>query len=223
MIRGDIWLISADVSQLNWAISLLRSGRRWNSISRDASRAIGQGVDGPMIKRGPLPIRVLSLMRNRPWGEVDGVSRLPEPIPPKKPIKTWMAAIALFALSIFLQCGYCLQSSNRQSIALSLIPKRGYRMLQFRFDVDDRSTLHILFIKEPFRFCMKSNLKNEKGMLATKDGRYFVRAAVDQIVVVSDTIYTENWDSIPEGLAFMKILWLHLKSESYTKSLVLMW
>ena len=38
-------------------------------------------------------------------------------------------------------------------------------------------------------------------MLATKDGRYFVRAAVDQLVVVS-TPSLENWDSVFEGVSF---------------------
>ena len=203
-IRGDIWLISAD--ELAELGTILHDLAEDGTPSREMLRgAIGQGVgfwsdDGVF---GPLPTRVLSLMRNRPWGEVDGVSRLPEPIPPpKKPIKTWMAAIALFAFSIFFL--QWVLSAELQQAEYSIVADSQARVqdVAIRFDVDDQSTLHILSFHQGSFQVLHENLKNEKGMLATKDGRYFIRAAVDQLVVVSTPSTIENWDSILEGVSF---------------------
>ena len=203
-IRGDIWLIAAD--ELSELGVILHDLAEEGTPSRNMLRgAIGHGVgfwsdDGVF---GPLPTRVLSLMRNRPWGEIDGVSRLPEPIPPpKKPIKTWAAAIIFFAFSAsFLQW---VLSSDLQQAEYPIIVDSQARVqdVAIRFDVDDRATVHIISLQQGSFQVLHENLVYEKGMLATKDGRYFVRASVDQLIVVSTLYAIENWDSILEGVSF---------------------
>jgi hypothetical protein len=141
----------------------------------------------------------------RPWGEIDAISKLPEPIPPpKKPIKTWIAAVVLFALSVsFLQ--WVLSSNSQQAqYPIAVSSQARVQDVALRFDVDNMAVLHVLSFQQGSFQVLHENLIHEKGLLATKDGRYFVRASVDQLVVVSTPHKIENWDSVLEGVSFQE-------------------
>lgn len=205
-VRGHVWLISADdISDFE---SIVHDLAEEGTPARDLLRgAIGHGVgfwsdDGVF---GPLPTRVISLMRSRPWGEIDGVAKLPEPIPPpKKPIKTWMAAIALFLFSVsFLQWVLSINLQEAQ-YPITVSSQARVNDVALRFDVHDMAVLHVISFHQGTFQVLHANLIQEKGLLATKDGRYFVRASVDQLVVVSTPNKMENWDSVLEGVSFQE-------------------
>jgi hypothetical protein len=201
-IKGDIWLVSSEeLSELNEILhDLAEDGTPPRYMLRGAvGSGVGMWSDDAVF--GPLPTMVITLMRNRPWGEIDGVSKLPEPIPPlKKPVKTWIAALVLFGLSVsFLQWTLSSETSYVH-YPITLESQARVEDVSVRFDLDDMAVIHILSFHKGIFQVLHNNLIHEKGMLATKDGRYFVRASVDRLLVVSTPHKIENWDSILEGV-----------------------
>ena len=97
-------------------------------------------------------------------------------------------------------------SSHRQQAEYPIVVDSQARVqdVAVRFDVNDRAMLHVISFQQGSFQVLHKNLMKEKGMLATKDGRYFVRATVDQIVVVSTPYAIENWDSLLEGVSFQE-------------------
>ena len=201
-IKGDIWFVSSDdLPALNEILhDLAEDGTPPRQMLRGAvAHGLGLWSDDAIF--GPVSTAAITLMRSRSWGDIDGISKLPEPIPPpKKPIKTWMAAVALFVLStVFLQ--WALTSGEHTHYPIEAQSQARVQDVSIRFDVDDMAVLHVLSFSSAGFQVLHSNLIHEKGMLATKDGRYFLRASVDRLVVVSTPHEIENWDSLLEGVS----------------------
>ena len=91
--------------------------------------------------------------------------------------------------------------TNHVHYPITLQSQTRIQDVSIRFDLDDMAVVHILSFHKGVFQVLHGNLIHEKGMLATKDGRYFVRASVDRLLVVSTPHKIENWDSILEGVS----------------------
>ena len=201
-IKGDIWFVSSDdLPALNEILhELAEEGTPPRQMLRGAvAHGVGLWSDDAIF--GPVSTAAITLMRSRSWGDIDGISKLPEPIPPpKKPVKTWIAAVAFFILStMFLQ--WALTSGGHTRYPIIADSQARIQDVSIRFDIEDMAVLHVLSFSSAGFQVLHSNLIHEKGMLATKDGRYFVRASVDRLIVVSTPHEIENWDSLLEGVS----------------------
>jgi|GEM_PF-2342646 len=202
-IRGGVWLIATeDIAEVEDVLhDLAEEGAPPRQMLRGAL-GYGAGIWSDDGLFGPLPTKAIALVRNRPWGEIDGIARLPEPLPPpKKPIKTWTTAF--FSIAVSLICFQWALSPDSQPAYYPIEAASEARVqdVSLRFDLDDMAVLHILSYDQGKFQVLHKNLIQEKGFLATKDGRYFVRATVDRLVVVSTPYKIENWDSLLEGVS----------------------
>jgi len=202
-IRGGVWLIAAE--DIVEAEEILHELAEDGTPSRQMLRgAIGHGTgiwsdDGIF---GPLPTKAITLVRNRPWGKIDGMAQLPEPLPPpKKPIKAWVFAFASIAMSLMFFQESLSTDNDHSFYPIQAASEARVQDVAIRFDIDDMAVLHILAYQQGSFAVLHENLIHEKGFLATKDGRYFIRANVDRLIVVSTPYKIENWDSLLEGVS----------------------
>ena len=144
--------------------------------------AIGYGA-GVWSDDGILaaPHKAITLVRNRPWGDIDGMAKLPEPLPPpQKPVKTWIAAFASIAMSLIFFQGSLSVEKEHALYPIAAASEARVQDVAIRFDLDDMAVLHVLAYQQGgnLRCYTKTSYKKKRTLLATKDGRYFVRAAV---------------------------------------------
>ena len=146
---------------------------------------------------GPLPNIVIGSIRSRLWGDIDGVAELPTPLPPpKKAKKTWfMASLSLVFSIIFFHSSL----SSQPEGALYPITSQSQSTIEevaIRFDIDDMAVVHIFMYNQGGLSVIHENLLHQKGDLATRDGRYFMKASVDRLFVVSTPFQVQDWDAV---------------------------
>ena len=202
-IRGGVWLIaSEDIAEVEEVLrELAEDGTPPRQMLRGAI-GYGAGIWSDDGIFGPLPTKAITLVRNRPWGEIDGMTKLPEPLPPpQKPVKTWVVAVASIAISLIFFQGALSVEREHALYPIEVASEARIQDVAIRFDLDDMAVLHVLAYQQGKFEVLHENLIQEKGLLATKDGRYFVRAAVDRLLGVSTPYKIENWDSLLEGVS----------------------
>lgn len=169
--------------------------------SRDHIR--GAKVEGPGAKTtrtllGPAPLAALEASRARPWGEIDGMEELPDPLPPPPSVARWWTTAALFALlAMVVMAAVLLREDRDLPYPIEARVHRGGGGITLRFDVDDRAWLNIYAWRglelEPL--LVSRNLA-DKGDLATGYGSYDLVTLDGGLVLVSAPEPLDDLDDI---------------------------
>ncbi len=169
---------------------LLADRARMGRPSRDQVR--GSLLDGPgrwssRVAIGPTPVRALELSRARPWGEVDGIPALPDPLPPPPSVaRWWTGAVAAGALAVLVGSWVLLEREQAATFPIFAELRDGGGALAARFDVDDRAYLNAYVISEEgVKTELESRSAADKAALATGDGDFELVTLGSGLIIVS--------------------------------------
>ncbi|MEC7985864.1 MAG: hypothetical protein VX278_11920 [Myxococcota bacterium] len=196
--QGNVWLIAAeDIPEVQDILIALAEENRPPRHHLRGALVHGSGAWFDDLLLGPLAVRAIEAARARPWGEIDGMDTLPAPLPPpKKAVKTWVLAVLSFAMSAFLLHWSFANDEYIPRYPIEAVSHSDQQTVRIRFDVSDDALIHIIQYSNGEFEVLHQNLRREKGVLATGDGRYFYQATADRLIVVSSDLKIEDWGEI---------------------------
>lgn len=169
---------------------VLAQRARMGLPSRDQVRGAvyrGPGRCTSRVVIGPAPVTVLELSRARPWGEVDEIPALPDPLPPPPSVARWWSmAVAIGALAVLVGCWALLVRKDRAAYPIQAHISDGGGAVIARFDVDDHAFVNAYtFGPDGVVPKLESSTSADKAMLATGDGDFELITLEPGVVIVS--------------------------------------
>ncbi len=169
---------------------VLAERTRMGLPSRDQLRGAlyrGRGRWTSRVVIGPAPITALELSRAKPWGEVDDIPSLPEPLPPPPSVaRWWTGAVAVGTLAVLLGSWVLLEREDLASFPLDARLIDGGGAVVARFDVDDRAYVNIYSIgPDGITARLESSTAADKMDLATGEGDFELITLEQGLVIVS--------------------------------------
>lgn len=151
--------------------ALYRGGGRWTS----------------RVIIGPAAVTALDLSRARPWGEVDDIPALPDPLPPPPSVaRWWSGAVAVGTLAVLVGCWALLEREDRAAFPLDARVSDGGGALSARFDVDDRAYVNAYtFGPGGVVAELESASAADKVSLATGEGDFEMVTLEPGLVIIS--------------------------------------
>ncbi len=185
-------LVLIDMDKVGNHVAILHGLAEEGAPARDHLRGAmvtGRGVLTKRALLGPLAAESCEAVRSRPWGEVDGVGALPEPLPePPSPARWWAAAVLVFLLSLLAG-----REAMQPLPALPTWPveaafHRNAETVSVRFDLDDRA-LALVVVDGPdgVEILHQSRDAADKGRLATGGGDYAISARGRRLLVAASS------------------------------------
>ncbi len=147
----------------------------------------GAGRWSRRVVIGPAPVTALDASRARPWGEVDGIEALPDPLPPPPSVaRWWTGSIAMGLLALLVGAWVLLQRQETAAYPLQVESLHGGGALIARFDVDNRAFIDAYsFDPAGVSAELVSASTADKAALATGDGDYELVTLRGGLVLVS--------------------------------------
>ena len=186
-IEADAWLIDED--DVEDVEAILVELAKESSPAKQFLR--GSLVSGPGewyddILLGPLPIRCLDAVRSRPWGAIDGISELPQPLPPPpKATMAWAVAAFFSALSVS-SLAWALQPIAPEELhRIDAEFEVSRESVDARFDVSDAAYITVVRMNNGILSIDEEYSSATKGVIATGDGRFYLRVDAPEIAVIS--------------------------------------
>ncbi len=170
--------------------ALLAERARMGLPSRDQVRGAVFGGPGRWTARvaiGPAPVHALELSRARPWGEVDGIPALPEPLPPPPSVaRWWTGAVGVGAVAVLVGGWVLLEREQHATFPISAELRAGGGAIVARFDVDDRAYVNAYTIGTGgVATELESRSAADKASMATGDGDFELVTLESGLVIVS--------------------------------------
>lgn len=159
-----------------------------------AGRWTPHGLIGPLAERAIADVKLAS------WGEVQGVSELPTPLPEPPSSRGWwtaVAAIAAVGVGLFMHAVQVPRAPARWPLETDFVVGRDGTWAKFR--VDERAVVSAVRVADgqldPLRIGVSAADKSE---WATGDGTYRLHAVGDGLAVVSSTVPIATLASLVE-------------------------
>jgi hypothetical protein len=169
---------------------VLAQRARMGLPSRDQIRGAlhrGPGRWSSRLVIGPAPVTALDLSRARPWGEVDDIPALPDPLPPPPSVARWWSVAAAVGTVAVLVGGWVLL--EREDLAVYPLTAQitdGGGAVVARFDVDDLAFVNAYtFGPDGVTPELESATAADKAKLATGDGDFQLVTLEPGLVIVS--------------------------------------
>ncbi len=183
-VVGDLLLVHADaVPDLDERLAALteRGTPRADQIRGVRRRVRAQW--GRKAILGPGLDEVREAVRHAEWGSVEGLSSLPEPLPPPPSSMRWYGSLLLAMLVLAMVGAYAW--THRAPPAV--FPVSGTRTgSSVTFDAPDDAYVDVIAIDGHVATSLfHSAALADKGGLATGDGRYALSTDADEVVVVT--------------------------------------
>lgn len=190
-LRAGDDLVLVDMDKVGNHVAILHGLAEEGSPRRDHLRGAlvtGRGVLTTRALLGPVAGEACEAVRSRPWGEIDGVGQLPEPLPePPSPARWWAAAMLAFLLTV-LAAHYALQplpALPTYPVLAADFARHGDEV-SARFDLDDRAhALVVIDGPEGVEVLHRSVRSADKGELATGEGDYAVAGPGRRLLIAS--------------------------------------
>jgi len=169
---------------------VLAQRARMGLPSRDQIRGAlycGPGRWTSRVVIGPAPVHALDLSRARPWGEVDDIPALPEPLPPPPSVaRWWTGAVAVGTLAVLVGSWVLLEREDRAAYPLDAEISDGGGAVMARFDVDNLAFVNAYtFGPSGVVPELESATAADKAELATGEGDYELVTLDPGVVIVS--------------------------------------
>jgi hypothetical protein len=133
-------------------------------------------------------VLAIETSRARPWGEIDGISALPESIhPPISAARLWSSAGLAAVLALAVGTLVLWNREERAEYPLEADPTWEAGSLTVRFDVDDLAYVDIYAISTAgLRAEVVSRSPADKAALATGEGDFLLGVSGSALVLVSN-------------------------------------
>lgn len=165
-------------------------------------RAVRRTIRGRWGKRVLLGPGVLDLLRDigaLPWGEVRGIERLPEVVPPPPSAARWWTGAGLFGI-LALFAGVLVSLPDRPQAEVELRAQAAPDGV--RFDAGEDAFVDVVALRAGgASVAFHSATPADKGDLATGDGQYALVAAGDAFLVVGARSALDDLDRVLAGFA----------------------
>jgi hypothetical protein len=180
---------------------VLAQRARMGLPSRDQMRGAlyqGPGRWTSRVVLGPAPVAALDLSRARPWGEVDDIPALPEPMPPPPSVaRWWTGAVAVGTIAVLVGSWVLLEREDGAAFPLSTTVTDGGGAIVARFDVDDRAYVNAYTIGVAgMKAELESRSAADKVSLATGEGDFELVTLDRGVVIVSSPAPIDDLDQI---------------------------
>jgi len=186
-VGGDTLLVPSEALAESWpAVQALCAAARPARHHLRAALARGPGRWSGVVLLGPLALHAVEAARARPWGEALGLPELPLPLPPPPSAAPWLAASGAAVLLTFLGARAILaprEVGPETPVDARFTSTAGG--IEARFDAPDPSVVEVVALKDGALVPVRTGLRAAKGMLATGEGDYTIRAAADGLLVVA--------------------------------------
>ncbi len=147
---------------------------------------------------GPAATDVLEATQSRPWGEVDGVGPLPEPLPEPPSVARWWAAALLAVMLASLAGMVAWRTSGPEPVhPLTATFTRGGGEVHARFDASDPA--HLVVVSRTDRaleVLFATQRPADKGELSTGEGDYEILVPADQLLLATADSPFEELESL---------------------------
>jgi len=165
------------------------------------ARVDGEGSWTSRLVIGPVPVAALEASRARPWGEVDGVAALPDPLPPPPSVaRWWSGTVAVGLLAVLVGFWVMLEREDHAAFPLRVQAQDGGGALVARFDVDDRAFVNAYTLGSTGVVAqLESASSADKAAVATGDGGYELVTLDRGLVIVSSSEPIEGLDLVCEA------------------------
>ena len=136
---------------------------------------------------GPLADQADTQVGFRPWGSVDRLAELPEPLPePPSPRPAWASVAALGAIALGVWSSAFSAQPGHAAWPLEVDFTNARGGIWAEFDVDDAAMVHIVEWKDgAFEVVLHSTSNADKGDLAVGDGSFRTFTDADGILLIS--------------------------------------
>jgi hypothetical protein len=136
---------------------------------------------------GPAPVLALETSRSRPWGDIDGITSLPEPLPPPPSVaRWWSSAIAAGLLALAVGLLVLVEGGAHATYAFETEESWDAGGLSVRFDVDDMACLNAYRIGPAgVQVELESLSAADKARFATGEGDFELKVGTGGLVLVS--------------------------------------
>lgn len=191
-VGGDTLLLPVEALSEAWpAVQALCAAARPARHHLRAALVRGPGRWSGAVLLGPLALHAVEGARARPWGEALGLPELPLPLPPPPSAIPWLLASAA-AVVLTVVGGRALLAPRHDGpetpIDAAFSSTAGG--IEARFDAPDPAVVDVVALKDGALVPVRTGLRAAKGMLATGEGDYTIRASADGLLLVAS----------PEGL-----------------------
>ncbi len=169
---------------------VLAQRARMGLPSRDQIRGAlhrGPGRWTSRVVIGSAPVTALDLSRARPWGEIDDIPALPEPLPPPPSVaRWWSGAVAVGTLAVLVGSWVLLEREDRAAYPLEAHIRDGGGAVVARFDVNDLAFVNAYsFGPGGVEPQLISATAADKASLATGEGDFELVTLEPGLVIVS--------------------------------------
>jgi hypothetical protein len=180
---------------------VLAQRARMGLPSRDQIRGAQHRGPGRWTSRvviGPAPVTALDLSRARPWGEVDDIPALPDPLPPPPSVARWWSlAAAVGAIAVLVGGWVLLEREDLATYPLAAKISDGGGAVVARFDVDDLAFVNAYtFGPDGVTPMLLSVRAADKAELATGDGDFEIVTLDPGLVIVSSPRAIADLDQV---------------------------
>lgn len=186
---GDDALL-VDVGRVPGWKDALAERVRMGLPSRDHLRGAfvrGSGRWSARVVLGAAPLHALDRARARPWGEVDDIPALPDPMPPPPSVaRWWSGAVAVGAVAVLVGTWTLIGRRSEAVFPLDVRIVRGGGAVTARFEVDDRAYVNA-YVLGPRGVVTELESKSaaDKADIATDDGAFELVTFQPGLIIVS--------------------------------------
>jgi hypothetical protein len=147
----------------------------------------GLGRMTARVALGPAPLQALDQARARPWGEVDDIAALPDPMPPPPSVaRWWSGAVAVGAIALLLGGWTVLGRRSEAVFPLRARIEQGGGAVVVRFEVDDRAYVNAYSLGPHGVVTeLESRSAADKADIATDDGAFELVTFQPGLLIVS--------------------------------------
>jgi hypothetical protein len=169
---------------------LAEAGKPGRSHLRIVQASVPGAIAEGMVIGGAVE-SLRELLQILPWGEVRGLERLPDPLPPPPSAARWWATAALLG-SLAAGAGVLAMAASEPGPRFDVSARRDAAGV--RWDTDDEAFVDVIAVSaESAELLFHSASPADKAVLATGDGAYHVDADGRAVVIIATA--TEFQDS----------------------------
>lgn len=199
VLRADDDALLVDLDRIPDHVSVLQHLSLEGTPRREHIRGAlvrGPGRWLPAGIIGPIGRAALEATRSRTWGEVDGCGTLPEVLPePPTAARWWSAALVATLAALLAGLLVLREPTPEPAYPLQAYAAKDDGQLLVRFDTHDRAQLLVVAdTPDGLQVLHASRSPWDKGVLATGNGDYQVRAPVRRLLIATSDL---PFDDLP--------------------------